>query len=168
MPSLLSCRRFRRSRRTRPRARAVMLSRSPRTRPRGFHRAITVTIPTSDHGRPARSLARWLAMLLDCCWLLQQMRSPAILSRATQSLTPLPMTITRNAHGVVLVWRMPPARWPLHHRVAYFLGRHPTYWLENMLVHCISIPVNSGKLEVPSQKTTRRRKSRPTVTRRRS
>ena len=74
MPSLLSCRRFRRSRRTRPRARAVMLSRSPRTRPRGFHRAITVTIPTSDHGRPARSLARWLAMLLDCCWLLQQMR----------------------------------------------------------------------------------------------
>ena len=75
MPSLLSCRCFRRSRRTRPRARAVMLSRSPRTRPRGFHRAITVTIPTSDHGRPARSLARWLAMLLDCCWLLQQMRS---------------------------------------------------------------------------------------------
>ena len=70
MPSLLSCRRFRRSRRTRPRARAVMLSRSPRTRPRGFHRAITVTIPTSDHGRPARSLARWLAMLLDCGWLL--------------------------------------------------------------------------------------------------
>ena len=47
----------------------------PSTRYRGFHRAITVTIPTSDHGRPARSLARWLAMLLDCCWLLQQMRS---------------------------------------------------------------------------------------------
>ena len=55
MPSLLSCRRFLRSR---------------RTRPRGFHRAITVTIPTSDHGLPARSLARWLAMLLDCGWLL--------------------------------------------------------------------------------------------------
>ena len=46
---------------------AVMLSRSRRTRARGFLRAITVTIPTPDHGRPARSLARWLAIVLDCC-----------------------------------------------------------------------------------------------------